>query len=436
MNDIEKSEIESLEKKLIELQKQIFDAKIPIILIIESNLEEKKIIKKIINKFVVYFDPRDYRLYSYKMIQSKKYLSFFPYWKRIPRRGKITIFFGSYYKHFITSTNKINLDAITYFEHLLNVDNYQFIKIFIHDSNKIPKKYFTLINKTNFSFATWNLIEYQKNTVLKEIYKILLYYFTNFLDNVKNKQSKEEPKKNSHPIEFQYLKKINVNQSLTEEEYKKELEQCTKRINNLQKKLLQKKIPLILLFEGWDASGKGGTIRRLVKALDPRYYQLIPISAPNEREKQYHYLWRFWTQLPEKGNCVIFDRTWYGRVLVERIEGFCTEEEWQRAYEEINEFEKILSKEAILIKFWLHIDKEEQYKRFLERQNTPHKQWKITEEDWRNREKWDLYEIAVEEMIQKTNTEFAKWNIIEFNYKWFGRIKTLKTIIDAIQERI
>lgn len=427
-----KKEIEILEKQITELQKKLYDLKIPLLLVIENNLKNQKRIRKEINKLALCFDPRDYKLYSFEQISSKKYFLFYPFWKKIPAKGKITIFDKSYYQYFFKSKTKILFQDLYYFEQLLSDENYKIIKIFVQKSKNSKSKILKLLEKTNFDFSKWNVIQYNKKSLLNEIYKIILHNFNNILQTNHKKIISQIQVQNK--IEFQYLNNVQLNQQLSEEEYKLELENCTKELSKLQKKLLKEKIPLIILFEGWDASGKGGTIRRLVKSLDPRYYQLIPISAPNEREKEYHYLWRFWTQLPKKGHITIFDRSWYGRVLVERVEKLCSTVEWKRAYNEINEMERILTKEGILIKFWLHIDKDTQYKRFMERQNTPHKQWKITEEDWRNREKWELYEIAIEEMIQKTNTKYSPWHIIEFNYKWFGRIKTFKIIIETLKK--
>ena len=189
--------------------------------------------------------------------------------------------------------------------------------------------------------------------------------------------------------------------------------------------------------EGWDAAGKGGAIKRLTEPLDPRGYEVVPTAAPNDIEKAHHYLWRFWRAMPKDGHMTIFDRTWYGRVMVERLEGFCSENDWQRAYVEINEFEKELSDwGAVIVKFWVQIDKDTQLARFKERENTPEKRWKITDEDWRNREKWDLYENAVNEMFAKTNTTYAPWHILESNDKKYARIKALKILIDAIEEKI
>jgi polyphosphate kinase 2 (PPK2 family) len=215
------------------------------------------------------------------------------------------------------------------------------------------------------------------------------------------------------------------------------LKKCQKRLRELHNELYRKKVPVIIAYEGWDAAGKGGNIKRIAAALDPRGYEVHPIASPLPHEKARHYLWRFWTRLPKAGHIAIFDRTWYGRVMVERLEGFCSENDWQRAYNEINEFEKELYDwGAVVIKFWVQIDKDTQLERFTLRQNTPEKQWKITDEDWRNREKWDLYEEAIDEMMQKTNTEFAPWYVLESNDKKYARIKALKTVIKEIEKRL
>jgi polyphosphate kinase 2 (PPK2 family) len=205
----------------------------------------------------------------------------------------------------------------------------------------------------------------------------------------------------------------------------------------LGQKAFEQGLASMFVFEGWDAAGKGGTIRRLVKALDPRDYRMISIAAPTDEELARHYLWRFWRHVPGRGRCRIFDRSWYGRVLVERIEGFATEAEWRRAYREINEFEEQLVRHGILLlKFWLHIDADEQLARFRAREGTPYKQHKMSPEDWRNREKWEAYEHAVNKMVQRTSTEYAPWHLIPANDKRYARVKVLKTVTKAFAARL
>lgn len=195
--------------------------------------------------------------------------------------------------------------------------------------------------------------------------------------------------------------------------------------------------PVVMVFEGWDAAGKGGAIKRVTERLDPRGYTVYSIAAPKGDDATHHYMWRFWRRLPESGQIAIFDRSWYGRVMVERIEGFCTEAEWKRAYREINEFERqLVDFGTILFKFWLHISNEEQLQRFQLRAGDELKQWKLTDEDWRNRDKWEPYKEAVNEMLLKTSTITAPWTVIEGNDKAYSRIKVLKTLVDGLSNEL
>jgi polyphosphate kinase 2 (PPK2 family) len=196
-------------------------------------------------------------------------------------------------------------------------------------------------------------------------------------------------------------------------------------------------VSTIVVFEGWDAAGKGGAIRRITSALDARDYQVIPIAAPTDEERARHYLWRFWRQLPRAGHMTIFDRSWYGRVLVERVEQFATETEYRRAYGEITNFEEhLVTHGIVLVKFWLHITKGEQLRRFRERERVEVKRWKITDEDWRNRAKWSDYTMAVDEMVARTSTTIAPWTLVEANDKLFARIKVLKTLAERMESRL
>lgn len=231
------------------------------------------------------------------------------------------------------------------------------------------------------------------------------------------------------------LAEIPLDKQMEEAQYRKELDRLQKKLGELHNRLYRKRVPLIIAYEGWDAAGKGGNIKRITGALDPRGFEVHPIASPEPAEKARHYLWRFWMRLPKTGHIAIFDRTWYGRVMVERLEGFCSTNDWQRAYNEINEFEKELTDwGAVVIKFWVQIDKDTQLERFNERQNTPEKRWKITDEDWRNREKWDSYEAAVNEMLLKTSTVYAPWHVLESVDKKYARIKALKIVIGELEK--
>lgn len=233
------------------------------------------------------------------------------------------------------------------------------------------------------------------------------------------------------------LSQVDLSLALTKDEYVEQLIRHQVALGQLGYQVYVQKRPVIMVFEGWDAAGKGGNIKRITEKLDPRGYVVHSIAAPAGEDKTHHYLWRFWRRLPETGEIAIFDRSWYGRILVERVEGFATEVEWQRAYREINQFERqLVDFGTIIFKFWVHISAEEQLQRFESRANTPYKSWKLTAEDWRNRNKWDQYEAAVDEMLLKTSTVSAPWTIVEGNNKWWARIKTLSTVVDKLSHEL
>jgi PPK2 family polyphosphate:nucleotide phosphotransferase len=222
--------------------------------------------------------------------------------------------------------------------------------------------------------------------------------------------------------------------SVAEDEYKPRLKEQQLKLLNIQRELTETKNSVIIVFEGPDAAGKGGAIKRVVERLDPRSLRVHSIVKPTAEEDHHHYLWRFWNKLPPYGQITIFDRSWYGRVLVERVEGFATEKEWKRAFQEINEFERLLSDDgAIFVKFYLHISKEEQLYRFKRREGDPYKHWKINEEDWRNRRNWEQHNAAAEEMFERTSTEWSPWNVVPANFKWYARVKVVKAVVDALE---
>jgi AMP-polyphosphate phosphotransferase len=230
---------------------------------------------------------------------------------------------------------------------------------------------------------------------------------------------------------------LDQSKSLEQEDYKKQLKQYQLQLLNMQLQLRERKNSVILVMEGPDAAGKGGAIKRVGERLDPRLVRVYSIVKPTPEEYGHHYMWRFWNKLPAQGEMAIFDRSWYGRVLVERVEAFCSEEEWKRAYREINEFERSLTDGgAILIKLFLHITKDEQLDRFKRREADPYKHWKISDEDWRNRRHWNEHTEAAEDMFEKTNTEQAPWTVIPANFKWYARVKTLKTVCERISKAL
>jgi polyphosphate kinase 2 (PPK2 family) len=233
------------------------------------------------------------------------------------------------------------------------------------------------------------------------------------------------------------LEKVDLSLKLSRDEYEREMGPLQNQLHLLGYQVYLQKRPVVIVFEGWDAAGKGGAIKRLTERLDPRGYVVHPIAAPSGDDHVRHYLYRFWRRLPETGQIAIFDRSWYGRVLVERVEGFCAPDAWQCAYSEINQFERELVQFGMIVfKFWLHISQAEQLRRFKERQKTTYKQWKITDEDWRNRGKFEDYERAVEDMLLKTSTHLAPWTLVEANDKLHARAKVLKTVVEKLTKEL
>lgn len=230
------------------------------------------------------------------------------------------------------------------------------------------------------------------------------------------------------------LTQLDMSRSLEKSEYQKALKKWQAKLHELHLKARESGVSTIMVFEGPDASGKGGAIRRLISAMEARNFQVQGFAAPTDEEKAQNHLWRFWRHLERAGRFTIFDRSWYGRVLVERVEGFATEDEWRRAYGEINDFEaQLIEHGIVLVKVWIHITKNEQLERFRQREIVPYKSWKLTEEDWRNREKWDEYELAVNDMVQYTSTSLAPWTLVEGNDKRFARIKILQTVCERLE---
>jgi polyphosphate:AMP phosphotransferase len=230
------------------------------------------------------------------------------------------------------------------------------------------------------------------------------------------------------------LDHVDLTKTLAAKDYRRRLLKVQAKVNRLVRAAAEKKVSAVAVFEGWDAAGKGGAIRRLTEAMDPRLYRVISVAAPTDEERAHHYLWRFWRHLPRAGRVTVYDRSWYGRVLVERVEGFASDEAWRRAYLEINDFEQQLAEAGVVLaKFWLHISPEEQLRRFEERQSTEYKRHKITDEDWRNREKWGAYHQAVNEMVVRTSTRAAPWTLVSGNDKRVARVQVLETFARRLE---
>ncbi len=233
------------------------------------------------------------------------------------------------------------------------------------------------------------------------------------------------------------LEKVDLTKKLSKKEYKKRLPQLQQRLYDVQKTCWDAEIPTVILFEGWDASGKGTSINLLTRRLDPRGFMVYPIREARTYEKGHPWLWRFWLKLPNYGQVAIFDRTWYGRVLVERVEGFTPESEWRRAYRDIVEFERQIADDGyVIVKFWLHIGKEEQKRRFRKIERDPLEWWRVTPEDWDHHQEYDEYLLAVEEMLERTETEYGPWTIVEATNRYWARVKVFETVINAMEEAL
>jgi AMP-polyphosphate phosphotransferase len=410
------------------------------------------------------------------------------FWRRFPPKGQIGLYLRAWYSRPIMRRVEggseqdfdVMLDTIAASEKAIADDGAVIIKFWMHLGKKQQKKRLkdlesdplqswrvtkqdwanyeryqkfidaaeTTISKTSQPEAPWHIIEGEDAAYRSlRVGELLLAAIVRRLEEKKRTAALEESREADQRISEEpvpsreqfvtILTTLDMKQELSKSDYKKELAEWQGRLNLLDRKMRAKGIASVLAFEGWDAAGKGGIIRRITGALDARWIGVYPIAAPTEEEKEHHYLWRFWRQVPRAGHMAIFDRSWYGRVLVERVEGFAREERWRAAYSEINAFEQQLVDGGVVVaKFWVHITPDEQERRFKERQETPYKRWKLTAEDWRNRERWDDYQLAVHEMVERTSTHTAPWTLVEGNNKRFARIKVLKTVCERLENAL
>ena len=464
--------------QLYDLQMKIKEHKVPVLVLFEGWGTAGK--GSTIGKVIRNIDPRFFKVVtmSEPTAEEQRYPFLYRYFKHIPEQGKFTFLDSGWMEQICKERLEEKTDEKEYgsriesirrFERQLTDNGYLVLKFFMHIDQEEQKKreerllehkdtrwrvsefdqwenahykkcvrvFSQYMSDTNASTSPWYIIDASERKWAE--LQVLETMISNIQVALQNQAHSVPILQNVFPLEqIPRLSEIELkDKELEEAEYKTELKKLQGELEELHNRLYRKRIPVIITYEGWDAAGKGGNIKRITEALDPRGYEVHPIASPEPHEKARHYLWRFWTRLPKNGHIAIFDRTWYGRVMVERLEGFCSENDWRRAYNEINEFEKELKEwGAVIIKFWVQIDKDTQLERFEERQNTPEKQWKITEEDWRNREKWDDYEVAVDEMLQKTNTSFAPWHVLESVDKKYARIKALKIVIEEIQKAL
>ena len=480
-----RARVKPLKEALTALDGPIKAAGLPVIILFEGWDAAGK--GSAISRLILNFDPRWFTVVNTQLPTEleRRRPAMWRHWLTVPEAGQMSIMDGSWYQDVSVLrieeeideiTNQRRMNEINGFERNLTDNGYLIVKCFLHITQKEQKvrlekldgdkntewrvtpddwrrchqydRYYEVYDKmleyTNTPYAPWHVISGMSDEVLTlGVFETVRDAVQEALERAKaKKQDRPETAAPIEPGHFQFLPMpkladVPLDKSLDADDYKKQLKKEQERLSELHNKIYRKKVPVVILYEGWDAAGKGGNIKRVSEALDPRGYEVVPIAAPKAEEKGRHYLWRFWKNLPKDGHVAIFDRSWYGRVMVERIEGFCSEDDWRRAYREINEFERQLYDwGAVVVKFWLQIDNAEQLRRFQERQNDPAKQWKITDEDWRNREKWPQYETAVNDMLQYTSTDFAPWNIIEANDKKYARVRALKTINHMIEKRL
>ncbi|MDD1709190.1 MAG: polyphosphate:AMP phosphotransferase [Methanoregulaceae archaeon] len=459
------------------LTRALWEHRVPIIIVVEG--WNASGITMVISELIQNIDPRGFSLHSIGSPNDEERARplLWRFFTKIPAKGRIAIFARSWYSRSLAeqlsgiewkSGMRSSITAINSFERQLADDGAIILKFFLHISKEEQRRRLDerernlltswmitkgdwdfhhhydsykpvieeFIQETHKSYAPWTIIEatdsnYARlkvySTVVKRLKKHLDQIerygkqggMNNGKDNIQKPPKTVVKRKSEAPVEY------------SRPEYEKQLVQCQEKVRDIQYLLYKRKLPLIIVYEGWDAAGKGGNIMRLVHLMNPRGYDVVSITRPDQTELDHHYLWRFYQRFPKAGHITIFDRSWYGRVLVERVEGYCTDTEWKQAYQEINEMEQAyIGAGGGLIKFWLEVSKDEQLRRFQDRQEDRLKQWKITDEDWRNRAKWNEYEEAVEEMLARTSTPSAPWTVVESDNKYYARLKTLQTVIE------
>jgi polyphosphate kinase 2 (PPK2 family) len=470
-----------LEIRLGELQRTLRAEKIATLLVFEGWDAAGK--GTMIGSLIQPLDPRGFRVHADRPPTEDEAMRPFlwRFWRRLPPAGEIAIFDRSWYRRvLIERIERISpkgvwrgaYASINDFESTLTDSGLVLLKFWLHISKKEQRKRLRKLEKdraerwkvsrddwrqhrryedyveaveemvarTSTATAPWTVVEAEdRRFATAKVFETIAAAWS----EAASRKPPAKVKAPATPVESKtrlptVLQVVDLDTAkLSEADYEEALPPLQNRMRALEHEIYAARIPVTIVCEGWDAAGKGGAIRRLTSKLDPRGFDVIGIAAPNDEERAHHYLWRFWRQVPKAGHIAIFDRSWYGRVLVERVEGFCAEDEWRRAYREINEFEsQLVEAGGSVLKLWFHIDRDTQLKRFKERERIGYKKWKITGEDWRNREKWPRYEEAVAEMIQRTSTTYAPWKVIAANDKYHARIEVLRAVIASIESTL
>lgn len=471
-----------LREELVRLQVTLKDAPFRVLLILAGVEGAGR--GEVINTLNGWLDPRGVETFAFDQPtdEERQRPLMWRYWRSLPAAGRIGVYAESWYTETLraeTNERKVlaqldhELERIRHFEKLLSDDDTLIVKVWLHVSKANQRKRLraleqnpdtawrvtpehwkhhrlhdrlarlseNILRATHRPGAPWKVIEAEdERTRNMAVGELLLSRFHEHARRVaaeRRSPTKAKPTKSLRVSGLKRLQSLPLNQDLSASDYENKREKWLGKLHRAIRAARETKRSVVFVFEGWDAAGKGGVIRRLTSAIDARNYRVFPIGKPTDEEKSHHYLWRFWRHIPPAGTVAIFDRSWYGRVLVERLEGFAKEKEWRRAYQEMVDFEsQLVERGTIVIKFWLQISKDEQLRRFREREKTPYKRHKITEEDWRNRGKWASYEVAVGDMLALTEHRDAPWHLVPANNKRFARLQVLKLACREIEKAL
>ena len=487
-----KARVPALRQELLDGQSQLREAHRSSVIVLFGGVDGAGKSESV-NLLSEWMDPRWLltRAYGEPSDEERERPEYWRFWRDLPPKGRIGFFLSAWYSRPLVERVRrrldraefgARLDEIVDFERALTDDGVLILKFWMHLDKraqkarlkKLEKDALTrwrvtreqwdnwklygrfveaaeeIIRRTSLANAPWTIVEgaderYRSLTIattIRDAIRKRLAETTGGTRAARAPAMREttaaaKAPRSSRDRQPTILSRLDMSKQVDQKEYRTKLERLQGRLNALHRKAQRRGVSAILVFEGWDAAGKGGAIRRLTASIDARAYQVIPIAAPTEEERAQHYLWRFWRHLARRGRVTIFDRSWYGRVLVERVEGFATEPEWMRAYSEINQFESQLVDHAIVVaKYWMHITKDEQLRRFRGREMEAYKRWKLTDEDWRNRKQWAAYEQAVNDMVERTSTQQAPWTLVEANDKFYARLKVLSTLCDRLEKQL
>lgn len=478
-------EVAALRERLLDMQTALRSADFPLIIVIGGVDGAGK--GETVNILLEWLDPRFVETFALgaPSDEERERPPYYRFWKALPPKGKIGIFFGGWHSGpIVERVGRLirrdeferRLNEVVAFERQLTDDGAVLLKFWMHLSKDRQRKRLRSLEKdkqqrwrvtlsdwahfemydrfaevsahalrrTSTADAPWTVLEascrrYQTLTVGRMVEAAIRTQLA------ARAAAKATPAVVATEVavapvlaaasNLTIVSALDLSRTLSKQEYEERMKHSQSELNRLARKAVKRGVSTAIVFEGVDAAGKGGAVRRITGALDARQYRIVPVAAPDQEERRYPYLWRFWRRLSRAGVITIFDRSWYGRVLVERVEGFCSRDDWARAYGEINDYEEQLHRHGVVLcKMWLHIDQDEQLRRFQEREQTPWKRFKITADDWRNREKWPLYEHAVNDMIERTSTEIAPWTLVESNDKYYARIKVMETLCAAMEK--